>query len=224
MQQSLHSHLIIIFLLILVSINLFILDLQIFSPQSVIRLSDISTAVKPNPTSMPLPQNNIPGTENLACPQSCLSVIKDATQSTDRIGATDQELSALSQSQATISKPSEYYIPLGSGNTTKSDWEDLTATETMIDPGNYRNIKEAYFIASLRNPTQNGQIEARLYDVTDGHMVWGSHVIMNGRESQTITSDKITLETGSKLYRVQLKSGMQYQAFLDNAKIRIISE
>ncbi len=212
------SHIVIIFLLTLITFNLFILDLKVFTPSSAIQLSDITSVSTVNPTPTNNPNAILP--QNLLCPNSCLTAIQQATESS-RVGSNSQSTIANQQS-TTITR--ESYIPLGSGSTSKSDWEDLTATETILNPANYGRIKEAYFIASLTNPTQNGQIEAQLYNVTDKHLVWGSLVIMNGPPSQTITSDKIVLDTGTKLYRVQLKSSLQFPSSLNNAKIRIISE
>lgn len=212
------SHIVIIFLLTLITFNLFILDLKVFTPSSAIQLSDITSVSTVNPTPTNNPNAILP--QNLLCPNSCLTAIQQATESS-RVGSNSQSTIANPQS-TTITR--ESYIPLGSGSTSKSDWEDLTATETILNPANYGRIKEAYFIASLTNPTQNGQIEAQLYNVTDKHLVWGSLVIMNGPPSQTITSDKIVLDTGTKLYRVQLKSSLQFPSSLNNAKIRIISE
>lgn len=200
----------------IIAVNLFILDLKVFTP-SPIQLSDISTVnTSPTPLISPISSN----LSNLSCPASCLSAIQQATTA----AGLDSNLLQGHALQTAAGQSRETYIPLGSGSTSKSNWEDITATETVIDPGNYGNIKEAVFLASLRNPTQNGQVEAQLYNVTDKHPVWGSHVILNGPKEQTITSGKITLDNGAKLYRVQLKSTMQFQAFLDNAKIRIIAE
>lgn len=204
------SHIVIIFLLTLTTLNLFLLDLKVFAPENNIKISDITSVVTPIPSPI----------ANSSCPNSCLSIIQQATS-----GATD----SLNNNQPPttnyqLSTIREFYIPLGSGSTSKSEWEDLLSTDTVIDPVNYGNIKETYFIASLKNPTQNGQIEAQLFNVTDKHLVWGSHVVMNGPAVQTVTSDKITLDKGSKLYRVQLKSTLQYSSSLDNAKIRIITE
>lgn len=209
------SHIIIIFLLTLITVNLFLLDLKVFSPESNVRISDISTSVSPIPS---LTYNPQPITNNLSCPSSCLSLIQQATLSASQ-GSLQEVLLQKASGQSR-----EFYIPLGSGSTSKSDWDDITATETVIDPINYGNIKEAYFIASLKNPTQNGQAEAQVYNVTDKHMVWNSHTRMTGSLSQTITSNKITLDKGTKLYRVQLKSTMGFSVSLENAKIRIVTE
>jgi hypothetical protein len=217
MQNNTYSPLF-AFLIILISINLFILDLKIFSQVSSIKVSDISTYKSPL-IETPRSQIAISG----VCPQSCTDVINNKISGLPQRTGSTEENSAIQNSQLQA-KRSEYYVPLGAGNTTKSAWDDIISTETIIDPSFYGNIKESYFIASLNNPTQNGQVEAQIINVTDKHPVWGSHVIMSGPQTQTITSDKITLDNGNKLYRVQLKSSLGYQVSLDNAKIRIISE
>lgn len=206
-------HFVVPTILFLVAVNLFILDMKFFPSSAPLQLSDVNITITPKPTTL----------SETVCPLSCLSKINEATQNIGRIGT----LPADQYKEITVKNTSgqkESYIPLGSGTTSKSDWDNIIATETIINPTNYGNIREAYFVAALRNPTQNGQTEAQLFNVTDNHLVWGSHVTMNGPLSQTINSDKITLDTGNKLYRVQLRSTMSYPAYLDNAKIRIITE
>ncbi|MBI3955305.1 hypothetical protein HY338_02575 [Candidatus Gottesmanbacteria bacterium] len=216
MQDNRSTHLVIVFLVVLSAINLFILDIFVFNKSFTVKVSDVSI-VKPsaNPTTI-ISDNSVS-----QCSLSCLNAISDATKSGVNIGGTNQTV--ISNDLARESIPREYYIPLGSGATNNNIFKDLTSTETVIDPGNYGNIKEAYFITSLSNPTRNGQVEAQLYNVTDNHPVWGSHIIMNGPASQTITSDKITLDNGNKLYRVQLKSTLSFDVTLDNAKVRILT-
>lgn len=227
MNDNSYTHLILIFLLTIIAANLFILDIKVFSPNSAIMLSQVSISATPVPTSVSVQKDSTFS----FCPQSCLSIIKQATNSGNlsRGGGIHDSANAYS-SQAASGQPitsrasRESYIPLGTGSTDKSSFTDLTGTETVIDPANYGTVKEAYFIASLKNPTRNGSVEAQLYNVTDKHPVWGSTVTMSGTESQTISSGKITIDTGSKLYRVQLKSTLNYTVSLDNSKIRIISE
>ena len=216
MERDSYTHYMILFLLVLIAANLLILDLKVFSQLSLLQLSDTTTVVTPIPSTAP---------ESLvsSCLSDCRSLIEQATKSAQPLlGAPNQEVSLTTQTIR--SSPREYYIPLGSGSTTKSSFEDLATTEAIIDPANYGTIKEAYFTASFRNPTKNGQVEAQLYNVTDKNIVWGSHVVMNGAEAQTITSTNFSLPSGAKLYRIQLKSTLQFQVFLDNAKIRIVTD
>lgn len=215
-ENSSFTHISILFLLILLAANLLVLDLKIFSPAAV-TVSDVSIVNSPTPDPSTLQMNN----SISYCPASCLSLISQATQSAN-IGSPAEMIDT---SPKPVNLPArEYYVPLGNGSTDKSYWDDQTATETVIDPANYGRVTEAYFIASLKNPTQNGMAEAQLYNVTDKHPVWGSHVIMNGPLQQTISSGKIVLDSGSKLYRVQLKSSLNYPISLENAKVRIIAQ
>lgn len=210
------SHLVIIFLLTLITLNLFILDLKVFSPSNTVQISDITTVATPIPSPTINPSTSL-GASNPLCPIACLSLIQQATSPATLASQGDTL-------QKTGGGYREIYIPLGNGTTTKSSWDDITGTETLINPTNYGSVREVYFIASLSNPTQNGQVEAQLYNVTDKHMVWGSHMVMKGPASQTLTSGKIVLDNGAKLYRVQIKSTLQFAASLDNAKIRIITQ
>lgn len=117
----------------------------------------------------------------------------------------------------------EAYIPIGSGSTTKDSWDALTGVEVAIDTQKTGNIKEAYFQAILRIPTGNGKISAKLFNVTDNHDVWFSEISNEGANG-VLKEAKITLTQGSKLYRVYLKSSLQYEVIIDLAKLKLIIE
>lgn len=195
--------------LFFIAVNLLLLDLKVFSEGNPVRLSNVATTA-PVPTAEITAQ-----TITNLCPASCVSLISEATKT------------AATKTVAYVPPATsvhEYYIPLGSGSTQKNKWDDQTSTDTLIDPANYGNVKEAYFTAILRNPTLNGEVDAQLYNVTDNHPVWFSQIAMNGPSVQALTSAKITLDKGAKLYRVQLKSGLEAQVSFDTAKIRIVTE
>lgn len=209
MEDTTATHLVIIALLVLVILNLFLLDLRVFRPQTV-RLADIqTTAVSPTPPLLPL---------QTGCGTDCKSAIRQEVAS--QIAAVTPQQPRYSASAQTTSQH-EWYIPLGTGSTTDSNWRDLPATETQVDPLLYGTGISTTFIVSLRNPTKNGQTEVQLYNVTDSHPVWGSRLVMNGPQTQTLTSGPITLDPGAKTYRIQLKSSISYEVFVDNAKLRI---
>lgn len=211
MSQDSSAHILLLSLLIFITINLFVLDLKVFAP-SQIRLSDIATQV----TVTPIPDKN-----SLSCPASCVTLIENVQPKLNEDSPVGLSPPKSVQTQTSVTR--EYYVPLGSGSTQSTNWDDLTSTDTLIDPALYPTMKEAYFIVALSNPTQNGQIEAQLYNVTDKHVVWNSHVSMNGPSAQTITAGPIALVAGPKLYRVQLKSGLSYPSSVTSAKIRIVS-
>jgi len=118
----------------------------------------------------------------------------------------------------------ELYIPLGPGSTKSMDWVELTGVESVIDTANYPKIKSVIFEASLRIPTANGRVYAKLYNVTDKHDIWYSEVYAEGPSSYRAESGDITLASGRKLYRVMMKSTMGYEAILDLARIKILLE
>lgn len=120
-------------------------------------------------------------------------------------------------------KPSvkEFYIPLGTGYTQNNDWENAYAAESAIDTAVYGEIKEVYFEANLRLPVANGTVYARLYNVTDNHPVWNSEVSTSQGTSTHLISSAITLDAGNKLYRVQIKTSLQYPSYLDFSRVKI---
>lgn len=205
-------------------VNLFILDLKIFSGNAI---APLSSSVN-NPTStqsfknLPVQTGVLPTTNSLSCPSSCIELISDATKSGDRTGSF--ETAAYSQQPSAKPVSREYFIPLGTGSTTKSDWEDIIGTETIINSQTYKTIKEVLLTYALRNPTQNGKVGVRLYNVTDKYVVYGSEAEMNGPASQTINTGSFAFPDGNKLYRIQMRSTLSYPAYLDNARLKIISE
>lgn len=126
-----------------------------------------------------------------------------------------------SPSTTTATSAREYYIPLGTGSTTNNQWEDVAGAETYLDPASYTGIRHVYFEASLRIPVANGTVYARLYNVTDNHPVWYSEVSTSKGTSTRMVSENITLDKGNKLYRVQMKTSLQYPSYLDFARIKI---
>lgn len=220
-EDSSPIHIGILLLLLFIAVNLFILDFKVFLPGKELNLNKLKITEKNQP-SIALQNQQVAARDPYFCPLACLDLINTATISS-RLGSLEMTPAGGSaQNKAAVSK--EYFIPLGSGSTSKNVWDDLISTETLIDTNVYGNIKEAYLIASMKNPTQNGQVEAQLYNVTDKNPVWGSHVIMNGPKEQTMTSGKIGLTSGAKLYRMQLKSSLGFAVSLENARLRLLAQ
>lgn len=116
----------------------------------------------------------------------------------------------------------EYFISLGSGTVKSNSWQDVAGAEATIDTANYPSIKSATFEGFLAIPTANGQVRAKLYNVTDKHDVWFSEV---SSEGPTLTKKEasITLESGAKTYRVMGLSTLKYDANIENARLRILT-
>jgi hypothetical protein len=115
----------------------------------------------------------------------------------------------------------DYFIPLGSGTSTASDWTDVPGAQATVDFGSYKNIKSIVFETSVAVPTANQSVSVRLYNTSDKHPVWYSEVTMEGGTSAYLISNPIAYDKGSKIYQVQMKTQLQYPANLTQARIHI---
>lgn len=117
----------------------------------------------------------------------------------------------------------ELYITIGSGSSKSHQWDALEGVEVNIDTNKYPKILEAYFQVSLRIPTANGEVFSKLYNETEKHDVWFSEITSQGSEAK-LKEAKINLSSGPNSYRVYLKSSLEAEALLDQARIKIIIE
>ena len=113
----------------------------------------------------------------------------------------------------------EVFIPIGQGQVTATDWTTVPGAAVTIDSTKYTHIQHIVFEASIQSPN-NQLISVRLYDATDGHPVWYSDMSTSST-TQLITSQPIQLDSGTKLYEVQMKSQLQYPAILEQARLHI---
>ena len=115
-----------------------------------------------------------------------------------------------------------FFVPFGSGNGYSLDWTDVPGLQAYVDTANYGRIKNAVFEASVYVPTGNETVSVRLYNETDKHPVWNSEVFFNGGSSaQLLLSQPVTLDAGNKLYKVQMKTQLQYTAVLNQTRLHI---
>lgn len=123
--------------------------------------------------------------------------------------------------QIQTSQVKEYFIPLGRAavRTEKFTWTD-TGAEAIIDLSNYEGVKEVRFEATLS--VESGEVEALLYNVSDGYAVYGSTLVGKGPQPALHRSGNLVLHSGAKTYRVQMRTSLNYTAEMDNARIRIL--
>ncbi len=181
--------------------NLLILDLSVFSPRTE-RGKTVQVS---------------------SCSPACLTAINQAVKDTSRPPATPTTITIEKTVAGRPASVKEFFIPLGPGSTQNDQWEDITGAGAYIDTGSYANIQTVYFEVSMRIPTKNGTVYARLYDVTDKHPVWFSDVSTSS-DTSTFVAAKIKLDQGNKQYRVQMKTTLKYPSTLDFARIKIITK
>lgn len=122
----------------------------------------------------------------------------------------------------TKQSPKEYFIPLGTGVSTASDWTAVPGASAKVNFASYIDIKAVYFEAATFVPTGNQSVSVRLYNVTDKHPVWNSELTIDANTVDIQTSEPLITDTGGKVYQVQMKTQLQASANLTNSRIHII--
>lgn len=160
-------------------------------------------------------ENKISSTSLEAAPQASPTIV---FQDREKEKVVEKVITQVEKSQV-----KEFYIPLGSATarTEKFNWLD-TGAEATLDLSNYSGVQEVNFEATLS--VESGEVEARLYNVTDGNPIVGSTLLGKGLTPKLQSSGNLVLHPGSKTYRVQMRTSLNYEAQMDNARIRILVE
>ncbi len=204
-------------LLILIVINLLYLDILIIKSGNIKTIEKI--------ISTPSSTNN---QNDSFCSLSCITKINEEIQKLNKqtVSKAVTPTPTIAQTPSVgSSSVKEYYIPFGSGSGNSSDWQDVAGLQAYVDSAGYPNIKSVVFEASLHIPTGNETATVRLYNATDGHPVWNSEVNFNGNASSVfLTSSSVSLDNGNKLYKVQMKTQLQFNAVLDQSRLHITTK
>lgn len=217
--QHLLHHKGFLFLFILTLLNLLVLDLWLMknfqlraNPSQPIQ----SSTTQLQPTAI---------LDNQVCPKNCLTAIDDATSSlklTTVITTAPATRTIVSQvSQPRSDGVKEFFIPLGTGSNTASDWTDVPGVKAEIDSTKYSNIQKVLFETSVHVPNANQVIEVRLYNETDKYIVANSEMLYPSGTTQNFRISEIKLGDGLKTYKVQMKTELKYTAILDQSRLHI---
>ncbi len=175
--------------------------------------SPVETSPPPSSTSSTKPD---------ICPQSCLTQI-DKVTSAVRLSLPPTPTSTPVIASIPAAGTKEFFISFGGGSTMSDDWQDITGLTAIVDSTNYAQIKKVTFEASVHIPAANERAFVRLFDATDKHPVWFSEVSLEGGDTKLMISPAITLDPGEKMYQVQMKTSLKYQAVLDQSRLHIVT-
>ena len=137
------------------------------------------------------------------------------------LGTTTTASTSASAANSITSVNKELYVPLGTGTNTTTDWADVKGAAAFIDTKLYGKLKKVTFEASLSGSSGNAYV--RLFNATDKHPVWYSEMSMSGAGPEPLTSSGITLDSGNKLYQVQMKSQLGSTTNLLQGRVHIIT-
>lgn len=115
----------------------------------------------------------------------------------------------------------EYFVPLGSGNTSNTEWADVPSAQATINSDRYGEIVSIYFEASLS--AINGTIEARLLDKTTSEVIHESNISHNTSEYVWRSSKPFSAGPGGKTYIVQMKSSTGEVVEMSQARLKVLA-
>lgn len=150
------------------------------------------------------------------------SRLKTAEGSITEIKARVSSLENASPAPAVFSKSSTVYIPLGSGGGpwANTDWYSMPEYEVSLDPANYPGYTGMVLEVTFRLVEAAGTGSVRLYNVTDSSAVSGQ-LDTTSSTFALKTSSSFKLATGTKTYKLQVKSTSNKDVFIQSARIKV---
>lgn len=137
--------------------------------------------------------------------------------------AKEMRAAATPRTSFSPSPASESFINIGTGSySSEYDWGDVPGAQVSFDAGAYGQIKTAVLEATVTTPNGNEDVQLRLYNDTDKHPVWGSDLSFpSGDPVRFKVSSNMSLDPGSKIYKIQMKTQFATNANLDVARVHI---
>lgn len=162
------------------------------------------------------------------CDESCKELITEIVK--EEIGQLSFVAGQSGSSPIPRSIPSAFssqakvvYIPLiTSGSTVSMNWVDIVPSEFYFDLSNYPGAKEVRFEAYLMADQGAAKIFSRIYDATNKREVDFSNIETASNTFTRVESSGMKIWRGNNKYTIQLKSLNGTQAFLQDAKLKII--
>ena len=113
------------------------------------------------------------------------------------------------------------YIPLGAGGVwTNTDWQSLPEYEISLNPDNFPNYSGMTIEATFRLDDPSGTASVRLYNMTDSSAT-SSQLDSTSTTYTLKSSSSFKLASGTKTYRLQVKSSGGKNLFIQTARIKV---
>jgi len=212
--------------LVLNLVVLYYLNFQLREEINKVKVSSQSTVSQENAEPLQIVNRPTPDPEAIAfysdsCNPACQTQINSVKQVITRI--TPQAIGSIETARSSVSNSAakEYSVTLGKGSSDAKDWEDVPGVNAYINTDNYSDISSVIFEVSLRIPTANDEVFARLYNKTDSVTVSSSEVTTDNKDSTLLQANNISLKGGNKLYQLQMKTRFGRESLADSARVKI---
>ncbi len=164
------------------------------------------------------PQSTVITKGEDACGQNCKEEIRREVAAA--IPSQNSAAPAPTDNKASVK---EYFIPFGTGYASSTDWFDVPGMQVAIDGSAYGKIKQTNFEVSIRVPTGNESVDVQLFNVTAGHPVWNSAISYSGGTASGVLFSVISLDPGTNVYKVQMRTQLASPAYLDQARVHVVT-
>ena len=115
----------------------------------------------------------------------------------------------------------EYFIPLGSGSISNTEWADVQSAQATVNSDRYGEVVNVYFEASLQ--AINGTVEARILDKTTSEVIHESNISHNTSEYAWKSSKPFLIGPGGKTFIVQMKSSTGETVEMSQARLKVLA-
>lgn len=168
-------------------------------------------AKKLNPSAAPVAQVDSTLDTRVKAVESALTELKVRVSSLEKTNTSPQT----STSKSTV------YIPLGSGGKWgDKDWYTTQEYEVSLNPDNYPGYTGMVLEVTFRLGESVGTGSVRLYNTTDGSAL-SSQVDSTSSSFSLKGSSSFTLPSGTKTYKLQVKSTQGAELFIQSARIKV---
>lgn len=163
-----------------------------------------------------------------------LSSLKPEASSSPRIDALEASVTEIkarlsllekgtTSSSTTASNKYPLYIPLGvGGSVTSSDWQTIDNYNITIDPASYPGYSGVQLEINMRlNDPKGIKAFARLINITDNSAITSSQATTTSTSFSTVSSGNFNLTTGSKSYKLQVKTQEQAELLIQDARLKV---
>lgn len=164
-------------------------------------------------------EQTIPGHSTIVdtCGPDCQKEIDKKVSATLK----SEETPARSHLADTVSTKTSY-ISIGSTFVTRNtEWTDIPGQVT-IDPAGYGASHTFSWDASVKIGNANGEVQIRLFDLTNGIAVSGSELSATASSYTNVTSGNLPFWDGDNTYKAQIRSTSGEEATFASGRIRVV--
>ena len=196
---------------------------QSISSQLLNRLAEFESRLNSASDSFSSIDNQQSAINNLSCDADCIrKLVDEAIASVSGITTPQKEQvveRVVEKVTAVGNLAKTQYVPLGSGETIKTEWTTMAGAEVTFDISDLGQVSQVYFEAQISSPN-SGLVYARIWDKRTGNMIYGSE-ISNPAGDAKLVSAPVTIAIGGRTISVQLRSENGQLVKLLSSRLRV---